>query len=286
MEDHPQPPGIVLKVKEVRRPPPRLGLLISECLHQYRSALDHLAFQLLVANTRGRIPAKLAKRSEFPIFNSGTRFRGKFNRKGEPLAGSGWAKMQGIDTDAATVLEGLQPYHRRKNPRARILWQLHELSTIDKHRLLHTTQATTRGSAITVIKVGNVAELRGPGFIPGPLKRDAVVASYKIVPIDPRRGVQVQVEPELLTDIAFGKGSPARSVRGRSAIVTLYEIGAFISSDVLPPLTDILGLSSSFDPGRLIDAKALSPSEREALSDGSVGEALQRQTPVRPPSGH
>jgi hypothetical protein len=94
------------------------------------------------------------------------------------------------------------------------------------------------------------------------------------------------VEPELLTDIAFGKGSPARSVRGRSAIVTLYEIGAFISSDVLPPLTDILGLSSSFDPGRLIDAKALSPSEREALSDGSVGEALQRQTPVRPPSGH
>jgi hypothetical protein len=80
----------------------------------------------------------------------------------------------------------------------------------------------------------------------------------------------MQVEPELLTDIAFGKGSEARSVRGKSVIVTLYEIGSFIASDVLPSLTAVLGLSSEFRPGRLTDAMDLSPDEREALSGGSL----------------
>src|SRR3954447_2347916 len=121
IEDHPDPPGIVVRVKEVSSPPPELQLLIGECVQQYRSALDHLAFQLLVANTRGRIPAKLAKRSEFPIFNSGPKFRGKFNRKGKPLAGSGWAKIEVIVADAAKVIQRLQPYHRRQNPRSRVL---------------------------------------------------------------------------------------------------------------------------------------------------------------------
>lgn len=280
IENHPQPPGLVVRVKEVRSPPPQLALLIGECVQSYRSALDHLAYQLLIANTKGRIPVKFSKRSEFPIFNSGPKFRGKFNRKGEPLAGSGWARIQGIDSAAAAEIERLQPYHRRKRPRSRILWQLQELSNIDKHRLLHVTQGAQRGSALTVIKAGNVAELRGPGFIPGPFKRGAVVGALKAIPIDPRRGIQLDVNPEILTDISFGQGSPARSVRGRSAIVTLYEIGAYIASDVLPVLTPFLGLSSSFDPGRLIDAHDLSPSEREVF--GGSAEELKLNTPVRP----
>jgi hypothetical protein len=138
---------------------------------------------------------------------------------------------------------------------------------------------------LTVVKARNVTRLEGPGFIPGPFKRDAVVAEFKIVRADPRHGVQVQVDPELLTDIAFSKGSLARSVRGESAIVTLYEIGAFIASDVLPPLTASLGLSSRFAPGRLIDAKELSPSEREVF--GGSSEDLRVQGPAPPrPSGH
>lgn len=270
VEDHPDPPGIVLRVKEVNRPPPKIGLLIGECVQQYRSALDHLAFQLLVANARGHIPAKLAKRSEFPIFNSGPRFRGKVNRKGEPLAGSGLAKIEGIHRDAARAIERLQPYHRRKNPGTLALWQLQELAGIDKHRFPHVAQAVQRGSAMTVIKGRNIAGLKGPGFIRGPFKRDAVVAEFKIVPTDSRHGVEMKVEPELLTDIAFGKGSQARSVRGKSVTVTLYEIGSFIASDVLPPLTAVLGLTSEFRPGRLTDAMDLSPDERETLLGGSV----------------
>jgi hypothetical protein len=241
--------------------------------------LDHLAFQLVVANTRGRISERVAKRCEFPIFNSGTKFRGKRNRKRVPSSGSGWAKVQDIDISAQRSIEALQPYHRRKNPRSRSLWHLQELSNIDKHRLLHVTQTAVRGSGANVFKGRNIGAIRGPGFIPGPMKRDAVVAVFEIVPVDPRYGVQAHLDCEPLRDIAFGKGSLARSVRGASVTKTLYDIGAFIASDVLPPLTEALGLTSSFRPGHLIDAFDLSPSEREVF--GGITQEMEVTGPVR-----
>lgn len=134
MENHPKSRGFLVKIEKVERPPPRLSLLVGECVQQYRSALDHLAFQLLIANTRGRLPVKLAKRSEFPIFNNGSQFRGHRNRKGKLSSGSGWAKIEGIPPEAQAIIEALQPYHRRKNPRSRALLQLQELSNIGYER--------------------------------------------------------------------------------------------------------------------------------------------------------
>lgn len=258
--------GGICKVADVYAPPAKLGILIGECVHQYRSALDHLLFQLVLANSRGRPSSKVERRSEFPIFNSGPRFRGK--RKAVPSPGSGRAKIQDIAPTAQAVIERLQPYHRRKNPGTRSLRQLQELSNIDKHRLLHVTYSAFRGSTFD-FETRNVSAIDGFYFRAGPLKRNATLAAWQAVPIDPRLGVQVQVKAELLTDITFGKASPARSVRGESVVKTLYEIGAFIASDVLPPLCESLDLSSEFKPGQLIDMEAVPVEEREAMS-GSV----------------
>jgi len=257
------------RVTDVRRPPPDWGILIGECVHQYRSALDHLAFQLLIANTRGRVPAKLVKRSEFPIFNSGPRFRGRLNRKGEPSAGSGRAKIQGLSPEAAAIIEALQPYHRRKNPGSRVLWQLQELANVDKHRLLHVTYSAFEGSDFA-FETGNVAQLLWGGFNAGPLKRNAVVAEWKVTPIDPRYGTKVDVKGEFLTDITFGKSSAARAVRGASVVKTLHDIGAFIASDVVPPLAALMGLASEFEPGKIIDVAALSPDERDSAAPKGI----------------
>ncbi len=255
-----------LRVSEVKRPPPDWGLLIGECVHQYRSALDHLIFQLVLSNSHGYLPARVVRRSEFPIFNSGPKFGGKRNRKGMPPPGRGWAKIQDTPVDAWAIIEALQPYHRRKNPKTRALWQLQELSNVDKHRLLHVTYWSFRAPSFT-FRTKNVSALRGPIFRPGPLKRDAVVAAWQTIPVDPRYGTDVNVEAEILTDVVFGKASAARSVRGESVVKTLYEIGAFIASDVLPPLTALLGLSSTFKPGRLIDIATVSAEERSDRDD-------------------
>jgi hypothetical protein len=74
-------------------------------------------------------------------------------------------------------------------------------------------------------------------------------------------------------------------VRGQSAILTLYEIGAFIASDVLPALTPFLGLTSRFKPGRLIDTHDLSPDEREATGGGAAFEMVRMEAPVRRRTG-
>jgi hypothetical protein len=44
------------------------GALIGDCLFNYRSALDHLAFDLAVAHTGYPLPEGVERRSEFPIF--------------------------------------------------------------------------------------------------------------------------------------------------------------------------------------------------------------------------
>jgi hypothetical protein len=38
----------IWRAVEVKRPDPRLGVIIGDCLHNLRSALDHLAWQLVV----------------------------------------------------------------------------------------------------------------------------------------------------------------------------------------------------------------------------------------------
>lgn len=275
IEQHPKARGFLLRVKKVERPPISLSLLIGECVQQYRSALDHLAFQLLIANTRGRLPTKLVKRSEFPIFNSGRRFRGHRNRKGEPSSGSGWAKIEGIAPEAQTIIEALQPYHRRKNPRSRALLQLQELSNIDKHRVLHVTVAALRGSSIEIQKTLNVSEINPSGFEPGPLKRDAVIATVEVIPSDPSKRTETKMQPELLTDIAFTKGGPARSIRGEPVLPMLAEIGEFVFTEVVSPLADLIGLPTDFKPRRLVDARELSPSERQAFKSHTQDLSLE-----------
>jgi hypothetical protein len=218
--------------------------------------------------------AKVEKRSEFPIFNSGPKFRGSLNRKGELSSGSGRAKIQDIAEPAQAVIEGLQPYHRRKTPGARALWQLQELANIDKHRLLHVTYTSIRGTTFRITEAVNVAELQDFRFRPGALKRNAVVARWRTVPIDPRYGTKVSMDADVLTEVVFGKASPARSVRGLSVQRTLYDIGAFIASDVLPPLTAFLGLTSDFKPGRLIDLEPLSIEERDALGERTLIQSI------------
>jgi hypothetical protein len=79
--------------------------------------------------------------------------------------------------------------------------------------------------------------------------------------------MKVDVKIELTTDITFGKASPAVSARGLSVVKTLFDIGAFIASDVLPPLCGVLGLASEFKPGEIIDMDAIPPDERDEMTE-------------------
>lgn len=243
-----------LVVIGVHTPPPQLGVLIGECAYNLRSALDQLAFQLAIAHHgRRRVPADIERRSAFPIFKSGPKFRAR-NRAGKPARGSGLSCIWGMSTTAQAIVERTQPYHRKRNPQARVLWQLHELCNLDKHRTLPLTIAALAGSNWRLTSETPII-LHSAESYPGPFKRDAVIARWHLTPA--AGPLKLQMETELVTDVVFSKesGTPP-SIQGQSVMRTLQTIVEFVAAEVLPPLAADMGLTTTFRAGRLLDVMA------------------------------
>jgi len=100
-----------------RQPLPlELGLLIGDALHNARSALDHLAWQLVLAG--GGTPTI---QTGFPIVEDAAKFK---RRVGDAL--------RGADRGAVDVVRALQPWKGGDD----LLWRLHRLDIVDKHHLL------------------------------------------------------------------------------------------------------------------------------------------------------
>jgi hypothetical protein len=89
-----------------------------DVIHNLRSALDHLANQLVLAN--GSQPSL---RTEFPIAKD---FRTYKTEKR--------AKVKGMSKRAKAAIDALKPYKGGNDA----LWRLHDLDNIDKHRSLFT----------------------------------------------------------------------------------------------------------------------------------------------------
>jgi hypothetical protein len=105
---------------------PMWGVQVGEIVHNLRSALDHVVWELVILTT-GRPPA-LPTKNQFPIFKShdGFRTRGIDDQ------------LRCVRQDAVDLIQSEQPY-RTGNYLKHPLWHLQELSNIDKHRTLHIT---------------------------------------------------------------------------------------------------------------------------------------------------
>ena len=108
---------------------PEWMTIIGDCLHNLRSALDHLAWQLVVLD--GQCPTD-EDMTIFPIRLS------PFNRKGHPRP----IELKPAVTSSKIIeaVEAVQPYSDTGSPPdppvLNPLWALHRLNIIDKHRLL------------------------------------------------------------------------------------------------------------------------------------------------------
>jgi hypothetical protein len=112
-------------IVQVRKQPPLIewGGLIGECLFNFRSALDHLAYDLAVAHSGSPLPTKVEERSEFPIF-----------WKRAPTKAELDSRIGAIHPDARRLIETMQPYGRTDRAALKYLDSLHNF---DKHRTLH-----------------------------------------------------------------------------------------------------------------------------------------------------
>lgn len=110
-------------------PPLRFSVLAGEIIHHLRSSLDHLVWQLVLAN--GGTPDR---RTEFPISETLSQYKDACGR----------GKIAGVSKSAAAIIKALQPYHRGARFQHHPLWVLHEMDRIDKHRLLVTVAVGVR----------------------------------------------------------------------------------------------------------------------------------------------
>lgn len=92
-----------------------------DAIHNLRSALDHLAYQLVLVGTPGAEPSRQV---EFPIAKNETTYE-KDKLK----------KVKGMRPEAIRAIDALKPYHGGTEA----FWRIHELDNIDKHRDLFKT---------------------------------------------------------------------------------------------------------------------------------------------------
>jgi len=120
--------GHKLLIVEILKPmPPEFAAIVGDCLHNLRSSLDNLIYELAVAYKGEPLSKSIEGHVAFPMFRSDT----------ENTAKTLKCMIRGIHPGARTIVKGLQPYTRRDEAHKFILWILNELSNKDKHRFPH-----------------------------------------------------------------------------------------------------------------------------------------------------
>jgi hypothetical protein len=206
---------------EVLKPPPaaELSLIIGDCIHNLRSALDNLAFELALAYKGAPLPSDIEGKSGFPIFL--TENPAKLDDM-----------LSGVHPDAKAIIEGLQPYNRWKRATNDPLWQLNQLAVEDKHRLPHVTLLGT--ASLSFFVQGFEADEIEPIF--SPIEDCAPIARYPAVDAT---GAEVDVQLTPNFSIVFGERAP-KQLRGMPVPTRLSYIHRHITEKVLPPLVPFL----------------------------------------------
>jgi hypothetical protein len=111
-----------LHIEILEQPPLAWSVFVGDFVHNLRSALDHLAWQLVVVSN-----AKPSHRTQFPIFTT------------EPVGGAPLAKWEsmvvGMNDPILKCVRQVQPYTAGSGAKETGLAILNRLSNEDKHRL-------------------------------------------------------------------------------------------------------------------------------------------------------
>jgi hypothetical protein len=119
----------VFRLEVINPPPLRLSTIVGDLVHNTRSALDHLVWQLVLTN--GGSPGH---HTAFPIYTSQTNFVRNVlpnpKRRGE-------SPLDGVSAEGHQMIDAMQPYHRSNQADLHPLAILSQADNIDKHRLLN-----------------------------------------------------------------------------------------------------------------------------------------------------
>jgi hypothetical protein len=229
--EHDPKTGEIVVYGEARREPPTAewGVIIGDIVHTLRSALDHLVWQLTLAE--GHVPPSQIsgkwRKIVFPILMEDPRRKDKESKKRIPWQNEPPDSLWGVKPSLHSLFESYQPFMRKGDPTLVQLEMddpsyaplaiLNNLWNIDKHRHLHLTHF-----------YAGLHEVCGPSphpMIPGieslgrtldckgsfEGRTEFTRLSWNGGPVPSE--VEQHIKPTVFFDIAFEYGPPAHGAR-------------------------------------------------------------------------
>ena len=197
-------------VARLKNPPPipatEWALMIGDCVHNTRAALDFLAWELAGADPEDR-------ETYFPICLTRESFRS-----------TGERRIAALHEEARTLIEQIQPYHTSDPPKHG-LWALHQLDIADKHKLLTVTAVIAEvGQFSFKIVEGYDASRLSLAICPEvPLEHDAVVGEVHFgVPL-PEMTVELEISPGVAFGESHGWGRRMFVIKNLQSIINDVE---------------------------------------------------------------
>jgi hypothetical protein len=174
----------------------RWGLLLGDAIQNFRSALDHVVWQLVLAN--GKRPGE---NNRWPMGMSGKGYWCP-KKNGRPSLRDD--ALQGVAEEPRTIIDGLQPYRYGIDRDKHFATLLAAISNADKHRVLQAGWVGVGhppdGFLSRNEHVGDVIE---GTWATGPLDEKAQIVDCRFAITGPDPHVQMQGELTLL--IGFGR---------------------------------------------------------------------------------
>ena len=191
---------IAFYVAKINPVPDHISLILGDAVHNLRSALDHLAWQLVEAG--GRIPDR---DTMFPICQIPKNYAAAL--KG--------GKIKGVHPNAEKLISAMQPYPTRDQT----LWEINRLDIGDKHQLIVTVALLYKGWAVNTLASGNVLEF--PQGAPYPL-----VAGDELFNLPTSTYIREDHKNfNLSVDVAFGE---SEIVAGKPILETVKKMADFV----------------------------------------------------------
>jgi hypothetical protein len=171
------------------------GCLLGDGIHNLRSALDHLVWQLVALDT-GKEPST---DNQFPICDSGGAYW-SIGRKGQPSTRD--FRLRGLSADHLAVIDSCQPYRSYTPGKQHPLSALRELSNHDKHRLVHTTLFAISLKGVTLQPNADAGEQIGEPEIK-PFSEDGPVEVLVLHYTAPGDNPEIEITGLPLVEIGF-----------------------------------------------------------------------------------
>jgi hypothetical protein len=214
----------LIRVRVERLPSFEIGFLAGDCIHHIRASLDNLAWGLALRHCAPKLPPGY---TAFPIYRLEKSPPRKPGQRSSPAWDpDGLRKCEGMDGAVVREIRALQPYHRGAAAEDDKLWILDRLWNDDKHKAIHVVGGGVLKNTIKAHAFGGFTDVIAapPGaFDDG----DELMRLVR----DPTRPVDVKLEGELSSSVAFSKGSAARGAIVYETIRDLYE---YVRDKVFP----------------------------------------------------